>query len=190
MQVRKLTIVGAFEFTAGSSDTALLLTLPPGTYTAQVAGQGETTGVALTEVYEVASSNAQLSNLSNRCFVGTGSQVAIAGLAIAGSGSQPVLIRAVGPTLASYGVTGVLAVPVLTLFDSKGNPIATNTGWGTNANAAQVQAAFGATGAFALPAGSADSALLLTLAPGTYSAQVSGSGGSTGNALIEVYPLP
>ena len=184
------TSVGAFELTYGNDDTALLVTLPPGTYTAQVAGQDGTTGVALTEVYEVARSNAQLSNLSNRCLVGTGGNIAIAGLAIAGSGSQQLLIRAVGPTLANYGVTGVLAAPVLTLFDSQGNALATNAGWSTSANAAQVQAAFVAAGAFALPAGSADSALLITLAPGSYSAQVSGTGVATGNALIEVYTVP
>jgi len=117
--------------------------------------------------------------------------VAIAGFVVAGgSGTKPVLIRGIGPALAQFSVTGVLAQPVLTVFDSSGNAIASNTGWGTSSNSAQLTAAMSATGAFALPAGSADSALLLSLAPGTYTAQVSGLNNSTGTALIEVYELP
>jgi hypothetical protein len=101
-----------------------------------------------------------------------------------------VLIRAVGPTLAQFSVAGVLAQPVLTLFNSAGTQIATNTGWGTNSNAAQISAAFASTGAFVLPSGSADSALLLSLPPGAYTAQVSGLNNTTGNALIEAYQVP
>jgi hypothetical protein len=101
-----------------------------------------------------------------------------------------VLIRAVGPTLASYSVSGVLAQPTLTVFDSSGNPVATNTGWSTNSNAAAIATETAAVGAFALPAGSADCALLLTLQPGAYTAQVSGVGGTSGIALVEAYLAP
>ncbi len=129
---------------------------------------------------------------SCRANVGTGASVAIAGIAVTGTSgtSQQLLIRADGPSLASLGVSGVLAQPSLTLFDSKGNAIATNTVWGTNSNAAQISAAAAGVGAFALPAGSADSALLVTLPPGVYTAQVSGVNSTTGIALVEVYIVP
>jgi hypothetical protein len=79
---------------------------------------------------------------------------------------------------------------VLTLYDSSGKQVATNTGWGTNPIAAQISAAFAAAGALALPQDSADSALLMTLSPGSYTAEVSGLNGATGPALIEFYNVP
>ena len=181
---------GAFPINYGTMDTAILANLTPGSYTAEVSGTAGSTGVALAEVYEVASVNAQLDNISCRCYVGTGSSIAIAGFVVSGSESQQVLIRGVGPALSSFGVIGVLAQPVLTVFNSAGTQVAANTGWGTNSNAAQISTAFTSTGAFVLPSGSADSALLLTLAPGSYTAQVSGLNSTTGNALIEVYKVP
>jgi sugar lactone lactonase YvrE len=129
-------------------------------------------------------------NISTRAFVGIGGSVAIAGFTISGGANEQVLIRGVGPSLSIFSVSGVLAQPVLALFNSSGTQLATNTGWGTNSNSSQVNAAFAATGAFALPSGSADSALLVSLAPGSYTAQVSGLNNTTGNALIEVYQVP
>ena len=107
----------------------------------------------------------QLVNISTRAYVGTGSSIAIGGFVISGSANEQVLIRAVGPTLSEFSVSGVLAQPVLTIFNSSGTQIATNTGWSTNTNATQISAAFTSTGAFTLPASSADSAVLLSLAP-------------------------
>lgn len=132
----------------------------------------------------------QFVNISTRAFIGTGGSIGIAGFVISGTANEQVLIRAVGPTLAQFSVIGVLAQPVLTLFNSSGTQMATNTGWGTNANAAQISAAFASTGAFTLPSGSSDSALLLSLPPGAYTAQVSGLNNTTGNALIEAYQVP
>ena len=135
---------------------------------------------------------ATLTNISCRAYVGTAGNVAIAGFVVAGqagSGVQ-VLIRGVGPTLSQFALTGVLAQPVLTLFDSTGKQLAANTGWGTNANPSLIYAMTATTGAFALPWGSADSVLLLTLSPGSYTAEVSGLYNSTGIALIEVYAVP
>src|ERR1017187_9051678 len=129
-------------------------------------------------------------NISTRAFVGIGSSIAIAGFVISGSNPEQVLIRGVGPTLSQFSVSGLLAQPVLALYNSTGTQVATNTGWGTNTNVSQINAAFTATGAFVLPSGSADSALLLSLGPGAYTAQVSGLNNTTGNALIEVYQVP
>src|SRR5208283_2797196 len=102
---------------------------------------------------------ATLTNVSCRACVGTNANVAIVGFVVtgqAGSGIQ-VLIRGVGPALSQFALTGVLAQPVLTLFDSSGKPLATNTGWSANSNLSLIIATMAATGAFALPWNSADS---------------------------------
>lgn len=98
--------------------------------------------------------------------------------------SHTVLIRAVGPGLVPFGVNGVLATPSITLWNG-GNVIATNSGWN---NDAKLQAAFTQGGAFNLASGSKDSAIVMTLAPGAYTAQVkSTSATDSGNVLIEIY---
>ncbi len=132
----------------------------------------------------------QLINISTRGNVTSGSGLLIGGFVISGSANEQVLIRAIGPTLSEFSVSGALAQPVLTVFNSSGTQIATNTGWSTNSNAAQISAAFTSTGAFVLPVSSADSAVLLSLAPGAYTVQVSGLNGTAGNALVEVYEVP
>jgi sugar lactone lactonase YvrE len=185
---------GAFAFlppVAGfGADSALLLNLAPGAYTAQITGDGGATGIALAEIYQVGAGSAQLTNISTRALVGAGTSVEIAGLVIQGSQPSRVLIRAVGPTLGSFSVGGVLAQPSLSVVDASGNTVATNTGWSTNANAAAIASETAAVGAFALPSGSADCALLLTLPPGAYTAIVSGVGGTGGVALVEAYQAP
>ena len=130
----------------------------------------------------------RLTNISTRGEVLTGAKIMIGGFNITGSTSQQVLIRAVGPTLGVFGVPGSLPTPVLTLLQGT-TQINTNTGWGSANNAAAIPAAAASVGAFALPAGSADSCLLVTLVPGAYTAQVSGVAGATGVALIEVYSV-
>jgi hypothetical protein len=124
--------------------------------------------------------------------VGTGSNVAIAGFVVAtdlGSTAQ-ILVRAIGPSLSQFALTGILAKPVLSVFDASGRQVATNTGWSTTVNASQLSAASSSVGAFPLPAGSADSALLLALPSGNYTAVVAGLKNTTGLALIEVYSVP
>ena len=130
-----------------------------------------------------------LVNISTRGEVLTGDQIMIAGFVISGTEPQKVLIRAVGPALVPFGVAGALAAPVLALFDSDNVQINANTGWDTAANAAEVASTAAAIGAFEFAAGSADSALLVTLAPGSYTAKISGAGGTTGVALAEVYSV-
>jgi sugar lactone lactonase YvrE len=178
---------GAFSLSNGSGDSALLVDLAPGSYTAQVSGLNSSSGVALAEVYELNDGAPQLLNISTRAFVGTASNVQIAGIVISGSQPASVLVRAVGPTLASFGVNGVLEQPTLSVVDSNGDTLATNTGWATNSNASGITLASTSAGAFALPPGSADCALLMTLPPGSYTAIVSGVGGSSGTALVEAY---
>jgi len=181
--------VGAFALRADRADSALLLDLAPGIYTAHVRSAGGGRGVALAEVYEVGQTRARLINMSTRALVGTGSSVVIPGMVIAGESPKRVLIRAVGPTLRQYGVNAVLERPTMSLVLGP-RTVASNTEWGTAANASEVTAAAEQVGAFPLPAGSKDSALLITLNPGIYSTVVQGVGGTGGVALVEVYEVP
>ena len=158
--------------------------------TAVISGVNSTTGVALAEVYEVASSGTRLINISTRTQVGTGASILISGFVIAGTGTEKLLARADGPSLSAFGVTGVLTQPSLSVFDNTGNVIASNTGWGTNGNPGLIASTAASVGAFALPAGSADSALLGSLSAGAYTVQITGVGNSTGVALAEIYEVP
>jgi uncharacterized protein (DUF1800 family) len=192
-----MTTVGAFALTPGSKDAAMVTTLVPGVYTAQVSGNGGGTGLGLLEIYEVGSdpSSSRLLNLSTRAFVGTDSSTMIGGLVLSpGSGTRRLLIRAIGPTLTSLGVSGVLADPTLTVLNSSNAVVATNDDWGTPVgttalNATTLSAMFAQVGAFALPSGSKDAAFVADFTPGNYTIQVSGVGGSTGVALVEIYDL-
>jgi len=127
--------------------------------------------------------------VSARINVTAGSGVLIAGLVIGGSESKTVLIRGIGPTLSEFGVAGVLADPQITVF-SGSTQIASNANWnnGTGASsAAQLVSTSAEVGAFPLPSGSKDAALIVTLQPGPYTVQVTSVSGATGVALIEVY---
>jgi hypothetical protein len=148
------------------------------------------TGVALAEVYEVSASGTRLVNISTRAEVGTGANIIIPGFVIAGTGSDQLLARGDGPALSAFGVSGVLAQPSLSVFDGSGNTIGSNTGWGTNANPAQIASAAVSVGAFALAPGGADSAQIVNLSAGAYTMQVSGVANSTGVALAELYEVP
>ncbi|HNC23132.1 MAG TPA: hypothetical protein PLU52_02920 [Opitutaceae bacterium] len=181
--------VGAFALRTNGADSALLLTLPPGVYTATVTGDGAASGVALAEVYEVGANSSRIINMSTRANVGTGADVLIPGLVIGGDAPRRVLVRAVGPTLASFGVESPLSRPVLTLLSGQ-TAFASNQGWGTADNATDIAAVAQQVGGFPLPVGSADSALLVTLNPGVYSLHVTGANGTTGVALVEVYEVP
>lgn len=182
--------VGAFGLKSGTKDAALVATLAPGAYTAQVSGVANASGIALVEVYDVTGS-ARLLNLSTRAQVGTGSGILISGLVIApGGGARKILVRAIGPALAPYGVPGTLADPAIAVLDSRAAQIASNDNWDANNQGSALTAAFAEVGAFPLPAQSKDAALLVDLQPGaSYTIQVSGVGGTTGTALVEVYDL-
>jgi hypothetical protein len=110
---------------------------------------------------------------------------------IGGAGPKTVLVRAIGPTLGGFGVTGVLPDPKLELFQSgTAAAISSNDNWGAATNAGQVAAAAASVGAFPLALESKDAVLLVTLPPGTYTAQVSGVNNTSGAAIVEVYEVP
>jgi alkaline phosphatase len=132
----------------------------------------------------------RLVNLSSRGLVGSGEGAMFNGFVLAGAQAHRLLIRGVGPTLASYGVGAPLANPMLRLANEFNATLETNDDWGAGANPEAVSNAAKAVGAFALPAGSKDAALLVTLPPGRYTVELSGGNGTSGVGLLEVYELP
>lgn len=182
--------VGAFPLASGSFDAALLTTLNGGSYTTQTTGRGGARGIALVELYDAnIAAEARLTNVSARTQVGIGEDILIAGFTIAGTAKRTVLIRAVGPGLTGFGVGGALSDPQVQLYRSGVSAaIAVNDDW-DGTNGAALRNAFVQAGAFALSAGSYDAALLVSLDPGGYTAQVSGYAGETGVALIEIYEM-
>jgi hypothetical protein len=178
--------VGAFPVAAASKDAALLLTLNPGLYSAKVGSlAGE--GVVLIEAYDADSSaeSARFVNLSVRANAGTGENVLTAGFVVTGNSPKQILIRAIGPGLLPYGVGSVLADPELTVFKDR-TTIAQNDNWG---GSAAFVADFDRVGAFHLASDSLDAAVVITVAPGLYTAQAGSAKSGTGVALLEVYEL-
>ena len=185
---------GAFAFpSATSKDAALYRSdLEAGAFTAQLGSADQNGGVALAEIYDTRSpasftaSTPRLVNVSARTTVGAASDTLIAGFVIAGSSPKTVLVRAIGPTLAGFGVTSPLADPKLELYSGP-TKIFENDDWAGAAALAEVAAR---VGAFALPAPSKDAALVMTLPPGPYTAFVSSATSAPGIALVEVYEVP
>jgi hypothetical protein len=166
------------------SESATIQTLASGAYTVVVTGQNSTQGVSLAEIYDVSSqSNSMLANVSGRGYVSTGNNVLIGGFIIGDVASATVVVRALGPSLASFGVSNPLSDPVLEIHDSHGSLIASNDNWQDNNNAIDVQLNGLA------PPNALESALVLHLPAGEYTAIVRGANGATGNALVEVYHL-
>jgi len=198
-----MTVLGAFAYEANSLDSAVVITLPTGSYTSQISGVNGATGVALADIYDADSGvpPARLVNVSGRASVGKGPNVLIAGFGIEGNGPETVLLRGVGPGLYNtFGLAGYLANPQLQLYDSGGGLIASNSGWctapttGTSTVEATVQPAtatvMSTVGAFSLAPDSTDAAMRVTLPPGNYTALLSGTGSTAGIGLIEVYEAP
>jgi len=190
--------VGAFSWGAAATpDSAILTAQPAGPFSAQVLGVSGDTGVSLAEVYDATPAGAstpstpRLVNLSARIGVGTGGNILIAGFVIGGSTAKTVLVRASGPALGAFGVSGLLPDPELQIYrsnaDGTSTLLLTNNGWGGDAGVSGIASTVGAFswGTAATP----DSALLATLPPGAYTAQVLGAGGDTGIALVEIYDV-
>lgn len=177
--------LGAFPFAPGSKDAALIATLNGGHATG-ITGVGA--GIVLGEIYDVApaTTGPRLTNVSALHFTGTGDDVLTAGFVVGGSGHARLLIRGVGPELASqFGVQGVLANPIIRVYDRNGQEIAVNDDWDSS-----LTGTMATLGAFPLTAGSKDAALLLVVpADALYSVRVSGADGGTGLAIIEVYEV-
>jgi len=167
------------------AESAILLqNLAPGAYTAVVTGKNSTPGTSLLETYDLSPGfNSRLANVSGRGFVGTGDNVLISGFIVGDVDSATIVVRALGPSLASFNVSNPLSDPVLTIFDANGSAIASNDNWQDDVNAIDVQKNKLA------PPNTLESAIVLHLPAGAYTAIVNGANGGTGNALAEVYDL-
>jgi hypothetical protein len=165
-------------------ESAIFISLPPGAYTAIVTGRRMTKGVALVEVYDLeAESDSQLENISTRGFVEGGDHVMIAGFILAGgSGGSKVIVRAIGPSLASAGIAHALTDPTLELRNSDGVAIAFNDNW-KDTQRTEIEA----TGI--PPLDDRESSIVASLPAGPYTAVLAGRDGGTGVGLIEVYNL-
>ena len=191
--------VGASGLSSGSNDAAYLGTLEPGLYTVFLESDS-LEGEGLFEIFDSASEPERaLFNVSTRGYVEGQSIPLIAGFVVTGSEPKKVLIRAVGPGLATFGVNAILEDPVITIYEG-GQPIASNDDWSVasapfiegrsvQGPARFLMSAFGDAGAFPLDLGSRDAASLIWLEPGLYTVILNGGNDSAGIGLIEVYEV-
>jgi hypothetical protein len=164
-------------------EAAILFTLAPGAYTAILRGNGNATGIGLVEVYDLqTSATSKLGNLSTRGFVGSAQNVMIGGTIVTGSDPARVVFRALGPSLGAVGIQNPLGDPQLDLFDANGAKISSNNNWKDSQQAAISNAGLA-------PSSDLESAILAELAPGNYTAVVTGVNGASGIALVEAYHL-
>lgn len=181
---------GAFPLNTGSLDTAALREFTAGVYSVRLEDKQQESGIALLELYDAAegANSAQLVNISSRAIVGSGDGVLVPGVVITGDAPLRVLIRAVGPTLTTYGVNDVLADPQFQVLRD-GQSVGGNNDWELFPRVDELRAATAAAGAFALETDSKDAAAIFTLPPGVYTVPVSGVDNTTGQALVELYRL-
>ena len=168
---------------ANNLESAIDVTLAPGNYTAVLKGNSDTTGVAVIEVYDLDQAAGRLGNISTRASIGTGTDIAIAGFILGNNtGSDRVVIRGIGPSLASSGVANPLPDPMLELRDSNGSLLIANNNWqDDSAQAAEL------INAGLAPTSNLESGLSATLPPGLYTALLFGANNGTGVGLVEVY---
>lgn len=184
--------LGAFPLPADSKDAASFTGLPvnQGGYTVRITAAGAaTSGIALAEVYDAdaLTSPAKLVNVSTLGYAGVGANALTPGFVIGGTAPKRLLIRAIGPGLAPFGVGGTLADPSLAVIPlGLSLTVAGNDDWGGTAD---LKAAFASAGAFSVPDNTKDAAVVVTLPPGGYSVVVAGANNTTGNVLVEVYDL-
>ena len=164
-------------------ESAITSTLAPGPYTAIVSGNGNASGVALVEVYDLNQGvTSKLANLSTRAFISTGDSIVIAGFMLGGSGDDRIVVRGIGPSLTNGGVPNAVADPTLELRNSNGALLVANNDWQDDPGQASEITAVGLA-----PANTLESAIAATLPPGLYTALLAGQNNSTGIGVVEVY---
>jgi hypothetical protein len=166
-------------------ESAIAATLAPGAYTAVVRGNGNASGVALIEVYDLdQSAPSTLANISTRASVGTGNNIMIAGFIVINGEFDRLVLRGIGPSLTDFGVPGALANPTLELRDSNGALLVANNDWQDDAAQAAELTAAGLA-----PTNNLESGIFATLPPGAYTVLLAGVNNGTGVGLVEVYDL-
>jgi sugar lactone lactonase YvrE len=168
---------------ADDRESAFTYNLSPGNYTVVLKGKNNGTGIGLIEVYDIQQSAGRLANISSRGFVGGGDNVMIGGFILGGgNGAARILIRALGPSLASFGISNPLPNPTVTLRDGNGSVLNSNNDWLEDSGTEIYYTGIA-------PSNQAESAIVMTLPAGNYTAVVAGLNGSTGVGLVEVYNL-
>jgi hypothetical protein len=169
---------------ASAAESAIFVTVSPGSYTAVVSGWGGGQGTGLVEVYEMDENTVRMMNISTRGPVGMGGEPLIGGLIVQGGASKRIIVRALGPSLAGgpSPIAGALADPTLELRDSSGNLLAANDDWGNSSQAGEIAATIPPTNAL-------ESAIVAMLGPGNCTAIVRGVNGTSGVGLVEVFDL-
>lgn len=169
---------------SNDKESALLRTLNEGAYTVVLSGAGNTSGIGLVEIYDIDfGSNSRLANISTRGQVQTGNDILIGGMIVSGSAPQRVVSRAIGPDLGAQGVPTALQDPTLDIRDADGMLIGSNNNFKDGAQTDEL-AQNGLT-----PGDDRDSAIILNVPPGNYTALVTGVNNTTGIALVEFYNL-
>ena len=186
--VQEPIIIGSGLAPTDNRESAIVVALDPGNYTAIVRGNGAATGIAVVEVYDLGTASAignsgaaKLGNIATRGFVNTGDNVMIGGFIIQRAPTR-VVVRAIGPSLLNFGVSGALTDPTRELKDANGVTLVGNDDWQQGQPVELQQAGLA-------PSDPRESAVITVLPSGQFTAVVSGKGGATGVALVEVYAL-
>jgi hypothetical protein len=182
--------ISASGFAPGNDlESAIIANLPPGSYTAVVRGVGNTIGTGVVDAYDLSTtSSASLVNVATRGLIQPGDGLMIGGF-ITENGLVKALVRAIGPSLAAFGITNALADPTLQLRDGNGNLVVENDDWKIrSSDGGSQQAQIEATGL--QPSDDREAAVVTTLPPGQYTAQVRGKPETTGTGVVQVYFLP
>jgi len=167
---------------ANPLESVILISLDPGAYTVIVSGVNGEEGIGLIEIFEVGNNgDTRLLNLSARSQISSGDNILISGLIITGIENQRVLIRAKGPSLIDDGVTGALTNPRLTLLSGL-NVVDNNDDWQGHFRMNDIPPSL-------KPSNDLDSAILIELAPGPYTAIVEGNDATGGIGIVEVFDL-
>ena len=166
-------------------ESVILATLSPGAYTVILTGSGQTTGIGLVEIYDTdQAADSALANISTRGFVQTGNNVMCGGFVLGGNSNPArIAIRGLGPSLAQYGLSDVLADPVLELHDSNG-ALVSNDNWTDDPVSAAELFANGLA-----PQDAHESGIFVSLPPGQYTVILAGKNGAVGIGLVEIYNL-
>ena len=178
----RIAILGSSLAPTSERESAILITLAPGSYTAIVEDGNHQPGLALIEVYDLDLAQSALANISTRGQVGAGDEVMIGGFIVGGQDPTKLLVRGIGPSLSKGGIAFPLSNPLLEIHDASGAVIMSNDDWRETQ-----QSEISATGL--QPSNDLESAALLTVSPGAYTAIVRGQNNSTGIGLVEVYNL-
>jgi Matrixin len=170
------------------TECVIVANLPPGSYTAPVTGVAGTTGVALVEVYDIDPTNtaAKLTNVSTRGQIQTGANVMIGGFIVNGTLPKRLGIRAIGPSLSTFGVQGTISDPTLSIFDATNTRIYFNDNW---ADSEPISVSTSSNPALQ-PSNAKESTIIISLPPGAYTAIVQGAGGVIGNGRVDVFETP